>query len=302
MKISTNLFFQRASQQLVSNQDRLAEVQLQLGTGKKINKASDAPEKASTLQRLRTVMAQQESYKGNLDKLTERLQNQDTALQNVSNMLSRLRELSIQYANGTLSADQRRIAAVEVRGIRDQIYSLANIKDSNGLGVFGGSRVSGQAFSEAGVYQGDQTSTDVPVGDARVVSNRRSGTDVFIPVSRGSGNSQTSVGFFKVIDDLAAGLEANRVGDVQRAIGEITQIHQGISMAQADVGSDLNVVQAQSNVLDEQILRLKGLESDLQDVDYAEAVTRMQKEMLGLQAAQSSFAQLSKMSLFNYIG
>ncbi|NBO83280.1 MAG: flagellar hook-associated protein 3, partial [Betaproteobacteria bacterium] len=38
------------------------------------------------------------------------------------------------------------------------------------------------------------------------------------------------------------------------------------------------------------------------DVDYAEAVTRMQKEMLGLQAAQSSFAQLSKMSLFNYIG
>lgn len=302
MKISTNLFFQRASQQLVGNQDRLAEVQLQLGTGKKINKASDAPEKASTLQRLRTVMAQQESYKGNLDKLTERLQNQDTALQNVSNMLSRLRELSIQYANGTLSADQRRIAAVEVRGIRDQIYSLANIKDSNGLGVFGGSRVSGQAFSEAGVYQGDQTSTDVPVGDARVVSNRRSGTDVFIPVSRGSGNSQTSVGFFKVIDDLAAGLEANRVGDVQRAIGEITQIHQGISMAQADVGSDLNVVQAQSNVLDEQILRLKGLESDLQDVDYAEAVTRMQKEMLGLQAAQSSFAQLSKLSLFNYIG
>lgn len=302
MKISTNLFFQRASQQLVGNQDRLAEVQLQLGTGKKINKASDAPEKASTLQRLRTVMAQQESYKGNLDKLTERLQNQDTALQNVSNMLSRLRELSIQYANGTLSADQRRIAAVEVRGIRDQIYSLANIKDSNGLGVFGGSRVSGQAFSEAGVYQGDQTSTDVPVGDARVVSNRRSGTEVFIPVSRGSGNSQTSVGFFKVIDDLAAGLEANRVGDVQRAIGEITQIHQGISMAQADVGSDLNVVQAQSNVLDEQILRLKGLESDLQDVDYAEAVTRMQKEMLGLQAAQSSFAQLSKMSLFNYIG
>ena len=286
----------------MGNQERLAKVQLQLGTGKKINNASDAPEKASTLQRLRTVLAQQESYAGNLEKLTERLQNQDTALQNVSDMLSRLRELSIQYANGTLSTDQRRIAAVEVRGIRDQIYALSNTKDSNGLGVFGGTRVAGQAFSEAGVYQGDQTSINVPVGDARVVSNRRSGTEVFIPVLRGSGTTQTSAGFFKVIDDLAAGLEANRVGDVQRAIGEITQIHQGISIAQADVGSDLNVVQAQSNVLDEQILRLKGLESDLQDVDYAEAVTRMQKEMLGLQAAQSSFAQLSKMSLFNYIG
>ncbi|MFM8510180.1 MAG: hypothetical protein ACKOCU_07680, partial [Betaproteobacteria bacterium] len=121
MKISTNLFFQRASQQLVGNQDRLAEVQLQLGTGKKINNASDAPDKASTLQRLRTLMAQQESYKANLSKLNECLQNQDTALQNVSSMLTRLRELSIQYSNGTLSADQRRIAAIEVRGIRDQI-------------------------------------------------------------------------------------------------------------------------------------------------------------------------------------
>jgi flagellar hook-associated protein 3 FlgL len=40
----------------------------------------------------------------------------------------------------------------------------------------------------------------------------------------------------------------------------------------------------------------------LQDVDYAEAVTRMQKEMMSLQAAQSSFAQLAKLSLFNYIG
>jgi flagellar hook-associated protein 3 FlgL len=50
------------------------------------------------------------------------------------------------------------------------------------------------------------------------------------------------------------------------------------------------------------LLRLKSLESDLQDVDYAEAVTRMQKEMMSLQAAQSSFAQLAKLSLFNYIG
>ncbi len=302
MKISTNLFFQRASQQLVGNQDRLAEVQLQLGTGKKINNASDAPDKASTLQRLRTVMSQHESYKGNLDKLTERLQNQDTALQNVSSMLGRLRELAIQYANGTLSADQRRIASIEVRGIRDQIHSLANIKDSNGLGLFGGSKVATQAFREDGVYQGDQTSTDVPVGDARVVSNRKTGTDVFVPVIRNAGSTETSVGFFKVIDDLAEGLGTNRLEDVQRGIGEITQIHQGISLAQADVGSDLNVVESQSSALDEQLLRLKGLESDLQDVDYAEAVTRMQKEMLGLQAAQSSFAQLSKMSLFNYIG
>jgi flagellar hook-associated protein 3 FlgL len=301
MKVSTSLFFDRASQQMVAGQQRLNEVQMQLATGKKINNASDAPDQASTLRRLSTTIAQQESYRKNLGSLTERLENQDTALQNVSSMVTRLRELSIQYANGTLSPEQRRIAAVEVRGVRDQILSLANSRDSNGLGLFNGSRVLADAFDLNGAYQGDQTSNDVPVGDSRAVSNRRTGSDVFVSVIRGSGGSEQTAGFFKVIDDLAHALETNQVGDVQRGIGELAQLHQGISLAQADVGSDLNVVESQSVAVDEQLLRLKSLESDLQDVNYAEAVTRMQKEMMSLEAAQSSFAQLSRLSLFNYI-
>jgi flagellar hook-associated protein 3 FlgL len=275
---------------------------MQLATGKTINNASDAPDQASTLRRLSTVIAQQESYKKNLSSLTERLENQDTALQNVSSMVIRLRELSIQYTNGTLSPDQRRIAAIEVRGIRDQILSLANSSDSNGLGLFNGSRVTQDAFNANGEYEGDQTSNDVPVGDSRAVSNRRTGSDVFISVIRNDGGTEEAVGFFKVIDDMAVALETNDIAAVRRGIGEMTQLHQGISLAQADVGSDRNVVDSQSVAIDEQLLRLKSLESDLQDVDYAEAVTRMQKEMMSLQAAQSSFAQLAKLSLFNYIG
>jgi len=301
MNVSTSLFFDRASQQIVSGQQRLNEVQTQLATGKKINNPSDAPDQASTLRRLSTVIAQQESYKKNLSSLTERLENQDTALQNVSSMMIRLRELSVQYANGTLSGEQRRIAAIEVRGVRDQILSLANSKDANGLGLFNGSRVMTDAFNANGDYQGDQTSNDVPVGDSRAVSNRRSGSDVFTSVIRNSGGTDQAIGFFRVIDDLALALETNKPADVQRGIGELAQLHQGVSLAQADVGSDLNVVEAQSNVIDEQLLRLKGLESDLQDLDYAEAITRMQKQMMSLEAAQNSFAKLSRLSLFEYI-
>lgn len=301
MTISTRLFFDRATQQIVSGQQRLAEVQVQLGTGKRINKASDEPDKVSTLQRLSSTIEQQSSYRRNVGSLTERLEYQDTALQNVSGMLTRLREISIQYSNGTLSADQRRIAAIEVRGIRDQILSLANSRDSNGLGLFNGSRVNVDAFNSQGAYQGDQTSNDVPVGDARAVSNRRNGSDVFVSVIRQGSNGPTAVGFFEVIEGLAHNLELNKIDEVRQTIDEIARIHQGISLAQADVGSDLSVAEAQMTVIDEQLLRLRSLQSELQDVDYAEAVSRMQKEMLSLEAAQSSFAQASRLSLFNYI-
>lgn len=302
MKISTGLFFDRATQHIGAGQQRLSEAQVQLASGKKINNASDEPDKASALQRVRTLIEQQESYSRNVGVVTERLQAQDVALEGVSSLLQRLRELSIQYSNGTLGADQRRIAAIEVRGIRDQIHALANTLDSTGRAVFGGSRVDEAPFAEDGRYQGDQTANRVPVGSSRQVSNRRAGDDVFISVIRTpEGPNPEVVGFFGVIDDLADALERNELDDARRAIDEVAVIHQGVSLAQANIGSDLNIAEAQQDTLREQTLQMKSLESDMQDVDYAEAVSQMQKQMMALEAAQSSFARISRLSLFEYI-
>jgi flagellar hook-associated protein 3 FlgL len=78
-------------------------------------------------------------------------------------------------------------------------------------------------------------------------------------------------------------------------------LQQGVSEATAQIGSDLNVVDAQKNVLDEVTLRLKTTLSSVQDLDYTEAITRMNRDQLALEAAQSSFAKISKLSLFNYL-
>ena len=55
-------------------------------------------------------------------------------------------------------------------------------------------------------------------------------------------------------------------------------------------------------ILEDTKLQLKTALSDVEDVDYAEAVTNMKKKLLSLEAAQSSFAQISRLSLFDYIG
>jgi flagellar hook-associated protein 3 FlgL len=93
---------------------------------------------------------------------------------------------------------------------------------------------------------------------------------------------------------------SNRVA-IQRGLSEIDTLQQGLSDAIAQVGTDLNVVDSQNNVLDEITLRLKSTMSDIQDLDYTEAITKMNKDQLALEAAQSSFAKISKLSLFNYI-
>jgi flagellar hook-associated protein 3 FlgL len=41
--------------------------------------------------------------------------------------------------------------------------------------------------------------------------------------------------------------------------------------------------------------------SEIQDLDYAEAVARMNRQLIALQASQQSYAKLSQLSLFNYL-
>jgi flagellar hook-associated protein 3 FlgL len=74
-----------------------------------------------------------------------------------------------------------------------------------------------------------------------------------------------------------------------------------VAVGQAKVGSAMNVVDNQLAVIDETRLQLKTVLSEIEDLDYNEAVTEMQKRMLSLQASQASFAQISRLNLFEYI-
>jgi flagellar hook-associated protein 3 FlgL len=152
------------------------------------------------------------------------------------------------------------------------------------------------------VYQGDQARMVINVGDNRRMNLNLPGSDAFSNVVRDDGKGgRTGVGFFQSLNDLIDAVKgSNRVG-IQRGISEIDVLQQGLSDATAKVGTDLNVVDAQNNVLDEITLRLKSTMSDIQDLDYTEAITKMNKDSLALEAAQSSFAKISKLSLFNFI-
>ena len=74
-----------------------------------------------------------------------------------------------------------------------------------------------------------------------------------------------------------------------------------ITLTLAQTGSDQSVVQSQLDILDQTTIRLKSTLSEIEDLDYAKAVTQMNKEMLALQSAMGSFSKISGLSLFDYI-
>ncbi len=306
MKISTSYLFDRSVKQMSTVQSDLAHTQAQVSAGKQVISPSDAPDQAAAIQRLKSVLNHQDSYLKALTTVKARLEGEDSNLQSVSDMLIRAKELAVQSANDTLNPGNRKALAVELKGLRDQMLSLANSRDTNGNYLFGGSRVKQVPFAQDAIgqvtYKGDQTRMQVRVGEQRTIPLNRSGAETFVPVIRTDAAGQSSArSFFGVMDDLIAGVTNSDRTAMQRGVGEMDNLLNGVSLARANVGTDLNVVEQQTQAIDETKLTLKTTLSNIEDLDMAEAITKMNKQMLSLEASQSSFAKITQLNLFNFI-
>ena len=306
MKISTGLYFERSTQQMAGVQAKLTKVQEQLSTGLQIVRPSDEPDKAALVTRLEGELSRQASYQDTLKAVNVRLTAEETALKNTSDVLYRFKELAVQAANDTVGPEDRKSIALEMGNLREQISSLANSQDSNGNYLFSGSRSGSPAFSQDATgrvnYQGDQARMQVNVGDNRRMNLNMPGSDAFTRLVRDDGKgNKTGVDFFQSLDDLVNAVNSSDRTAIQRGVGEVDGLQNGISEGLGQIGADLTVVDLQNNVLDEVIMRLKTTRSDVEDLDYTEAITRMNKDQLALQAAQSGFSKISQLSLFNYI-
>ncbi len=306
MQVSTSLMFDRAIARMGVTQDRLSQTQLQLSSGKQVIKPSDAPDESATITRMKSVIERQESYLDTMNTVKDKLAQQETAAKSANDIVIRIKELAVQAANDTNSPADRQYIGIEVRELRDQLLSLANSQDVNGNYIFSGSRVAKPAFAtDAGgqlLYQGDMTVSPAGVGDEREVPTNRPGVNPFGKIIRtAEDGSRQGVGFFQAIDDFAAALDANDSSAIQRAVGETGTLQESLSGSLAAIGASMNTIDNQTALTEETLLRLKGTLSKVEDVDYTEAITQMNKDMLALEAAQSSFAKISQLNLFDYI-
>ena len=305
MKVSTSYLFDRATDRMSVIQNRLAKTQAQMAETKQILNPSDAPDQAAAIQRLKGEVDRQEKNSGMLKIAQSRYKAEEAALNSANDVLIRLKELTIQAANGTVASNDRQAIAAEMSTLKDQLLSLGNSRDDNGNYLFSGTRVRTPAFqvdsNGAVQYMGDQTQTRIPAGVDRTVLYTRSGTDVFSRVVRQTNGVTTSVGFFDSLDQLITAVKNSNQQTIQDGVGDLSQMHDNITLTLAQTGSDQSVVQSQLDILDQTTIRLKSTLSEIEDLDYAKAVTQMNKEMLAQQSAMGSFSKISGLSLFDYI-
>lgn len=100
-------------------------------------------------------------------------------------------------------------------------------------------------------------------------------------------------------DGAASAIRINN--EASRALSNLDNALEKILTVQSDVGTRLRRAEMQTDTNEAFNYQLKATLSGLQDLDYAEAISKLNIQMLALQAAQQTFAKTQNMTLFNYL-
>jgi flagellin-like hook-associated protein FlgL len=125
-----------ALRNIMNRQSSLSNLQENLTSGKKVVRASDDPTGAAQAERAITRLARIETDQRALESQRNSITQAESTLADVNDALQNFRELAASAGNASHSALERKSFAAQLSGYRDQIFALANRKDTNGLPLF----------------------------------------------------------------------------------------------------------------------------------------------------------------------
>ena len=301
MKISTSQYFTTMNNLMTEQHGKIAKLQAQLSVGRKnVTPSTDVKATTSSL-KLSEVISKQQDDIANLKNVNAGYKEEEAIMMSMSNMMIRMQEISIAARSDTYASSDLDIFAIEVEGYMDDIRGLANSRDSNGHFMFSGTKVTTLPFTKnaAGtvIYNGNQTEPKLELDTGYKLPLSISGNKLAGVITRGAAK----IDMFQVMQDFVTALKANNKVGVDTAIDELKVVSNNLNKNLVDNGLRQNLVDQRRDIGEGKILIYKGLLSDAQDVDYATAITQLSSDMLALEAAQSTFAKVSQLSLFSFL-
>jgi flagellar hook-associated protein 3 FlgL len=115
---------------------------------------------------------------------------------------------------------------------------------------------------------------------------------------------------FTTLGNLATALESSTLTSAERArfnsdmatlLQQLDQTGDHLLSVRAEVGARLSAIDGAQEALADRKVELETTTSQLRDLDYAEAISRMNQQLVGLQAAQASYSKIAQLSLFDYL-
>lgn len=151
MRVTQSMLTNSNLSYISNNYERLGKIQDQLNTGKKITRPSDDPVIAMKGIRYRSQLTEVKQFYRNLTEGFTWLENSDSALGETTQVLERVRELTVQASNDTYDASARESIAKEIDQLQKHLASVANTKVGENY-IFNGTDTGFESVKENSLF------------------------------------------------------------------------------------------------------------------------------------------------------
>ncbi|MBW1980680.1 MAG: flagellar hook-associated protein FlgL [Deltaproteobacteria bacterium] len=163
MKVATRTVYDQIIQTLFRQTERLQDLNQVVSSGKRISSPADDPPAAALALDIKGSLSELQQYSDNINEAKAQLQASESIIDHITQVLTRAKEIAVQMASETSSAENRRIAAAEVWHLSEEVMQAVNFQQ-NGVYVFSGFQTDQQAVghlnSVADVVAHQQTGGD----------------------------------------------------------------------------------------------------------------------------------------------
>ena len=278
--VNTNIGASVAQQALVRNERAMGAAMEQLSTGKKINSAADDAAGLAISSRMTAQIRGLDQAVRNANDGISMVNTAEGAMVEVTSMLQRMREITVQSANGTTAADDRTFLNKEYQALATEIERVAQNTQWNGRDILTGSAAS--TSSSAVSFQvganGAQT-ISVTIGD---ISSTGNSTFAALQSSGASGSIATTTAA------SAQTVATSTLTALDAAIKDI-------STKRADLGAVSNQLTHAVDNLTSIKINAEESRSRILDTDYAQATSELARTQIIQQAGTAMLAQANQL-------
>lgn len=273
MIINHNMSALNTHRQLKINNGNISSNMEKLSSGLRITRAGDDASGLAVSEKMRSQIRGLNQASRNASDGISFIQSTEGQLQGTQNVLQRLRELSVQAANGIYSSEDRMQIQVEVSQLIDEIDRIASHAQFNGMNM-----LTGRFARETG----ENTVTSSMWLHIGANMDQRERVYIGTMTAEALGVRQVGTGDIMTLSS---------VDSANRSIGVLDNALKTVNKQRADLGAYQNRLSMSVKGLDISAENLQAAESRIRDVDMAKEMVDFTKNQILQQASNAMLAQ-----------
>ena len=273
--INTNTSAVIAANSLAKNERAMNEVMERLSTGKRINNAGDDAAGLAISSRMTSQIEGLEQAARNANDAISMIQTADGALVEITSILQRMREITVQASSATNSTADISALNTEFIGLRDEVASIVTYTTWNGRTLLDGT-VDGAGDDTVSFQIGSNAAQTIAVDFGTFAMTAATGNDF-------GANFQT---------DLTISSNA----DSNTAMGYIDTAITAVTTRQATLGAAISRLEHAIDNLSNNAVNMEASRSRILDANYAKESTELARTQIIQQAGTAMLAQANQKS------